>query len=78
MERLLNLDRRVIFAVLMVAIVAATLWPFEQSFQPSKLVKSVHDKIEQLSERSAVMIVTDFDPQAKAELYPMTLALLKH
>lgn len=78
MERWLNMDRRIIFAILTVAIVAATLWPFGQTFQPSKLVQAVYEKVERLPEGSAVMIVTDFDPQAKAELYPMTLVLLKH
>ena len=78
MDRLLNLDRRIIFLLLLIAVTAATLLPVGQSFKPSKLVKAVYDKIEQMPERSVVMLVTDFDPQAKAELYPMTMALLKH
>ena len=78
MERWLDLDRRIIFLVLLVALVAVSLRPFDQPIRPSKLVRAVYDKIEQLPERSAVMIVPDFDPQARAELHPMTLALLKH
>ena len=78
MDRLLNLDRRIIFLVLTAALVTVSLLPFDQPIRPSKLVQAVYDKIEQLPEGSAVMIVPDFDPQARAELYPMTLALLKH
>lgn len=78
MERLLNLDRRIIFVVLAVALVAVSLWQFPQPIKPSKLVRAVYDRIEEMPERSVVMISTDFDPQARAELHPMTLALLKH
>ena len=78
MDRLLDLDRRIIFVVLAVALVAVSLWQFEQPIEPSKLVRAVYDTIEAMPERSVVMISTDFDPQARAELHPMTLALLKH
>ena len=78
MERWLDLDRRIIFVVIAVALAATTLWQFDQPIQPSKLVQAVYGKIEALPEGSAVMMATDFDPQAKAELHPMTLALLRH
>ena len=78
MERLLNLDRRLIFLLLAAALVVVCLWPFKQPIQPSQLVRNIHDKIDTLPARSVILISADFDPQARAELHPMTLALLRH
>ena len=78
MERWLNIDRRIIFLVLAAALVVVSLCPFKQPIKPSKLVRAVYDKIEQLPEDSVIMISIDFDPQARAELYPMTVVLLQH
>ncbi len=78
MHRLLNLDRRFIFLLLAAALAVVSLKPFKQPIRPSRLVRNVYEKIESLPPRSVVMLAADFDPQARAELYPMTLALLRH
>lgn len=71
-------DRRWIFVAVAAALVCTVLWPLEQPVTPSPSVKKVYDFIDQLPEGKPVLIATDFDPQAKAELEPMTRALLHH
>jgi len=78
MERWLNLDRRIVFLVLLAALIPLIVWRVPQTFEPSRLVEKIYEKIEKLPPRSAIFISTDFDPQAKAELEPITRALLRH
>ncbi len=78
MDKLLNLDRRYIFLILAVALVTVSLAPFKPPIQPSQLVRNIYNRIEELPQGSVVLLSADFDPQARAELYPMTLALLRH
>ena len=73
-----DIDRRWIFLCVAVALLVTVLWPFTQPITPSPLVQSVYDHIEKLPEGAAVLISTDFDPQARAELVPMLEALLRH
>jgi len=78
MDKWLNLDRRIIFAILVAALVVVSLLPFKQPIEPSRQVRAVFDAVEALPDGSAVMLSLDFDPQAAAELSPMTLAVLSH
>ncbi|MFH1422215.1 MAG: hypothetical protein ABIH42_05830 [Planctomycetota bacterium] len=77
-ERLLAIDRRLIFLVIATAIIISLFIPMglEVAINPS--VKSVYDKIESLPAGSVVLISNDYDPSSKPELYPMTIALLRH
>lgn len=78
MAKLTQIDRRWIFLCVAVALVATLLYPFEQPITPSSDVKATYSGIEELPEGSAVLVATDFDPAAKAELVPITRALLEH
>lgn len=78
MAKLGEIDRRWIFLTIAAALVLTLLFPFRQPITPSPSVKAVYDFIEDLPEGSTVIIATDFDPQAKAETVPITLALLHH
>jgi len=73
-----EIDRRWIFLAVAAALVVTVAFPFRQPITPSPSVKAVYDYIESLPTGSAVLIATDFDPQAQAELRPITLALLEH
>jgi len=79
-EKLLNLDRRIIFLVLFLAVAIPILVRFPLPIKPSPLVKAVYDKIEELAQKPAsrVLISFDYDPSAKPELQPMALAILRH
>jgi len=78
MAGLSGIDRRWIFLCVAVALVVTVCWQFRQPIIPSPTVRQVYEDIDRLSEGDVVFIATDFDPAAKAELEPMTRALLRH
>ncbi|MGR3302091.1 MAG: hypothetical protein ACUZ8I_06245 [Candidatus Scalindua sp.] len=78
MERLLNIDRRIIFAIVAVAVTIPLLIRFDLPVPVTKEVRGIYDKIDSLSEGSHVLIAFDYDPASKEELQPMAVALLHH
>lgn len=80
MAKMQEFDRRWIFLVVAIALVVTVYWSedIEQPITPSPSVKSVYQKIEDMPEGSAIFIATDFDPQSRAELVPITKAVLHH
>ena len=73
-----QIDRRWIFLCVAAAIAATLFYPFRQSITPSPSVRSVYEFIQGLPRGSTILIATDFDPSAQAELAPMLDALLEH
>ena len=77
-KQIVQFDKRWIFLTVAVALIATVYYKFEQPITPSPSVKAVHEDIDNLPAGSAVLIATDFDPQARAELVPITKAVLNH
>ena len=71
-------DIRWLFLVVPGVIVGGLVLHVSQPVPPGKSVRQVYDFIENLDEGSTVLLAMDFDPQAKAELEPMSLAILRH
>ena len=78
MERLLNIDRRIIFLLVFIAVVVSLLLKFELPIRATKPVRDIYDKIETLNENSHLLLALDYDPSSKEELHPMAIALLRH
>jgi len=78
MEKLLNIDRRIIFVLVALAVTIPLLFRFKMAVPPTSHVKSMYNKIDSLSHDSHVLISFDYDPSSKEELQPMALALLHH
>jgi hypothetical protein len=78
MERLLSIDRRIIFAIVAVAVTIPLLIKFDLPIPATKEVMGIYDKIDSLPEGSHVLIAFDYDPASKEELQPMAIALLHH
>ena len=78
MERFLRIDRRIIFAIITVAVIVSLILRFELPIPPSEPVQGVYEKIESLPKGSHVMIAFDYDPSSKEELQPMAIAFLHH
>ena len=78
MERFLRIDRRIIFAIITVAVIVSLILRFELPIPPSEPVQGVYEKIESLPKGSHVMIAFDYDPSSKEELQPMAVAFLHH
>ncbi len=77
-ERMLRLDRRVIFLLIGVFTLLPLLYPVGLAIRVSPEVKAVYDHIESLPEGSVFMLSMDFDPASKPELYPQAVAILRH
>ncbi|HET8579897.1 MAG TPA: hypothetical protein VFL31_02785 [Nitrospiraceae bacterium] len=76
-ERMLHIDRRLIFLVIGICTLLPLLYPVGLAIKVSPEVRSVHDYIEALPEGSVFLLSMDYDPASKPELYPQALALLR-
>ncbi len=77
-EKLVNIDRRIIYLVIALAVIVPFLIPMSIPIYVSPPVQSVYDYIEALPEGSVVMMGFNFCPSTRAELGPMSLAILRH
>lgn len=78
MQKMVNLDRRIIFLLISLAVVIPLLLPIGIPINVTPEVQAVYDTIENLPARSMIFLAMDFDPASKPELYPMTEAILRH
>jgi hypothetical protein len=77
-ERMLRIDRRIIFLVIGLCTLLPLLYPVGLPIKISSEVRGVYDHIEALPERSVFFMSFDFDPASKPELHPQAIALLRH
>ena len=77
-ERMLHIDRRLIFLVIGVCTLLPLLYPVGLAIKVSPEVHGVYDYIEALPEGSIFLLSMDYDPASKPELYPQAVALLRH
>ncbi len=80
-ERLLSIDRRVIFLLVGLAVVVPLLLRVTFATTITPPVKRVFDFVETTSEFEegrAMLVSVDYDPSTTPELFPMTLAILRH
>ena len=77
-EVLSSIDRRYIFILIALTVIIPLLRPIGMPIFVTDEVKSVFDYIEEIPPGSAILVAMDYDPAALAELYPMTLAILRH
>ncbi len=77
-ERMLKIDRRIIFLVIGLCTLLPLLYPVGLPIRISSEVRGVYDHMESLPERSVFLLSIDFDPASKPELHPQAIALLRH
>jgi hypothetical protein len=77
-ERMIKIDRRIIFLVVGLCTLLPLLYPVGLPIKISAEVRGVYDHIESLPERSVFLLSIDFDPASKPELHPQAIALLRH
>ncbi len=78
LEKIKNLDRRIIFLIIFLAVAVPILVPIGLPVKPSPIVQKGYDAVEALDEGSVVLVSFDYDPSAEPELYPMSVAVVKH
>ncbi len=72
------ITRRVIYLLVALAVIVPYLAGWKMGVKPSRQARALYDRIEELPAGSPVLLAFDYDPQSKEELYPMSLALLRH
>jgi hypothetical protein len=77
-KSLSNLDRRIIYLTVALAVVMPLFFPLRLPVEVTPPVRELYDVIEALPARSVVMISIDYDPSGAPELQPATLAILRH
>ena len=77
-ERMLRIDRRIIFLVIGLCTLFPLLFPVGLPIRISSEVRGVYDYIDNLPEGSVFLLSLDFDPASKPELYPQAIAILRH
>jgi hypothetical protein len=77
-ERLSQLDRRWVYLLLIIVVTGAYLLKFPVPVSVTDEVKDIYDRIEVLNPGDKILIAFDYDPNALAELHPMSYAILEH
>jgi hypothetical protein len=75
---LANIDRRIIFAVIAVAVVIPLLLPLGMRVKVTRETRSIYDEVENLPAGSNVLVAFDYEPATAPEVHPMALAFLRH
>ncbi|MEO0107840.1 MAG: hypothetical protein ABIK62_01525 [candidate division WOR-3 bacterium] len=77
-DRLLRIERRLIYLFLGIAVAVPLFVPFRLRPRAMDPVISLFNTIDSLPQDKAVVISVDYAPDTEAELQPMTVALLRH
>lgn len=77
-ERMLRLDRRIIFLLIGLCALVPLLYPVGLAIRVSPEVHGVYDYLDSLPPGSVFLLSMDFDPASKPELYPQAVSLLRH
>ncbi len=77
-DRLLNVDRRIIYLLVFVAAVIPFLFPVDIEIKVTPEVRSIYDFIENHPEGTVMMLASDYDPQTQAENDPQARAMMRH
>lgn len=72
-----NLDRRWVFLAMLLAVAVPILAGARFPEDPSPLVRSVFEAIDNLPEGSRVLLALDYDPASEGELHPMAAAFTR-
>ncbi len=79
LERLLQIDRRVIFLLLAICMVIPLICQVDMPVGVQRTTQLLYDTVDQIDvRRQALIISSDYTPQTEAENHPMTVALLRH
>jgi hypothetical protein len=74
-----KLDRRIVFALLLVAILIPLLFSVKSRFYVDSATKRIYDYVDKIEPNGRPLLISfDYDPQVAAELDPMARAVLRH
>lgn len=74
-DRMMSLDRRWVFLFVALVCVITYVWPFSIPIRITNEVKAIFNYIDNLNEGDILFLGIDYDPNALAELHPMSYAI---
>ena len=77
LEKLMSIDRRIIFILVALAVILPTLLPVNMPISVSEPTQKLYDYIETIPAGGTIMLVFDYGPASLAELNPMAKAIMK-
>jgi len=77
-EKLGNLDRRIIFLLIALAVIIPLVFRISFKEYPTPIVQRIFDKVESLPEGSKILLPFDYGPSTAPELEPMATAVTRH
>jgi hypothetical protein len=78
-DRLMRIDRRIIFIFMAVVIAVPILIPMDLPMGVQKPTQRLYDTVNAIDRNEkCLLIATDYVPQTEAENQPMTIALMRH
>jgi hypothetical protein len=77
-DRMMSIDRRIIFLSIALAVAIPLLKPLGFPVQVSEEVRSFHRELEPLKEGDIILLAFDYEGDVMAELNPMSEAVLNH
>ena len=77
-EKLINIDRRIIFIFVALVVIIPMLFPFSIPLNVSEPTQKLYDYIDALPAGSTIMISFDYGPSSFPETEPMAAAVMKH
>ncbi len=78
LDMLLNLDRRYIFVLIILAIVIPLILKPRFPDRPSPIVENIFEKIERLPQGAKILLAFDYGPDTAPELDPMAVSFIRH
>lgn len=78
LELLTNIDRRIIYLILIIVVILPLLFPAAQEVRVMPPVEKLYYAVDTIPEEKAVIIDFDYEPQTAPELDPMGFAILRH
>jgi len=78
LERILRLDRRIIFVLIALSTALPLLFPVNLPISVSPRVRAAYDTVDKLPAGSYVLMSLDYEPDIQAELQPMSISVLRH
>jgi hypothetical protein len=78
-ERLLRIDRRVIFGAMALAIIIPLLLPMRMPMGTQRVTRNLFNAVDAIDPKTqCLMISADYTPQTEPENHPMAKVLLRH
>lgn len=78
LEKISNIDRRILYLIIGIVVIVPFFIPMRLPIYVTPAVQSVYDYVESLTPGSVIIIGFNFGPSTMPELYPMSLAILRH